>query len=194
MAVREMFQPAHLECVDDVLALGLLAELAERHVLPSACGQRPEALPERRPRMESLGSSSSESRNRSPSLEARPPRRTGSRAGPRAGRRWSRDRPRGSRIRSTTFFSSRTLPGHLRATSATITSSSMGFGFVPFSRENCDHERLAPGRDVLDRSRSERAADGEDVEAEEEIVAERPARPPWRDPCSSPRARGRRRA
>ena len=53
-----------------------------------------------------------------------------------------------------------------------MTSSSIGLGRMPFSRANCSMNASARTRDVLDALAQRRAADGEDVEAEEEVLAE----------------------
>ena len=78
-------------------------------------------------------------------------------------------------MRSTTFFSSRTLPGHLRATSAwmTVVVDRLRLRAV-LLRERCMKASARSG-DVLDALAQARAAEREDVEAEEEILAERAA-------------------
>ena len=77
-------------------------------------------------------------------------------------------------IRSTTFFSSRTLPGHLRATSARddVVVDRLGLDAV-LARER-SMNALREERDVLDALAQRGAADREDVEPEEEVLAEGP--------------------
>ena len=74
----------HLERVDDVLPLRLLAELAQREVT----GRRPGGRARRCGGLARAPRRRSRVGVRRGSGASRPPRRRGSRAGPRAGRRW----------------------------------------------------------------------------------------------------------